>query len=72
MTFPSSPLVSRAADPSTVVPPTWCVVECCQGCRETWTVDVADFTPRLSAGDVERLLTPVLLDHEQEHQGVWR
>jgi hypothetical protein len=37
-------------------------VECCQGCRETWTVDVADFEPRLTASDVERMLTPLLLD----------
>lgn len=67
-----APLVSREVDTTMVLPPTWCVVACEQGCQQSWTVDVADFDPRLTASDVERLLTPVLLDHEQEHEGAWR
>jgi len=65
-----APLVTRADEPNVLLPPTWCVVECSQGCRETWTVDVADFTPPLNVADVERLLTPLLLAHEVEH-GRW-
>jgi hypothetical protein len=65
-----APLVVR--DDLEPVPPTWCVVTCQQGCAESWAIDVADFAPRLRPSDVEHLLTPVLLDHEQEHQEVWR
>jgi len=71
LTQPSGPLIERV-DGSREVPPSWCVVVCEQGCEQSWAVDVDDFEPHLTASDVERLLTPVLLDHEQEHQGVWR
>ena len=57
----SAPTVSLA------LPRTWCVVACEQGCPESWTVDVADFTPPLTILGVERLLTPLLLAHEREH-----
>lgn len=53
---------------STEVPPTWCVVVCEQGCNESWTVDVDDFSPRLTASDVERMLEPLLVAHQAEHQ----
>lgn len=66
----TAPLVAKQR--STEVPATWCVIECCLGCKETWTVDVADFTPPLTSADVERLMTPVLLEHEQAHEGAWR
>lgn len=65
----SGPLVEREYG-CQEVPSTWCVVACEQGCTETWTVDVADFEPRLTADDVERLLTPLLVAHEVEH-GKW-
>ena len=64
-----APLVVREAG-SVSVPPTWCVTVCEQGCWESWAVDVADFEPRLTASDVERLLTPLLIAHEVEH-GRW-
>ena len=64
-----APLVDREMG-CPAVPPTWCVVACEQGCTETWTVDVADFEPRLTADDVERMLTPLLIAHEVEH-GKW-
>ena len=47
------------------VPPTWCVVVCELGCQETWTVDVADFAPRLSPEGVVALLHAVLTAHER-------
>ena len=71
LTQPTGPLIERV-DGDTEVPPSWCVVVCEQGCQQSWVVDTADFEPRLTASDVEQLLTPVLLEHEQEHQGVWR
>lgn len=59
----TTPLIERGPNPD--VPPTWCVVECRQGCHETWTVDVDDFDPPLTVERVERLITPALLDHER-------
>lgn len=65
----SAPLVDHLGPwRSEPVPDTWCVVACEQGCRETWTVDCAEFDPQLTAMDVERLLTPVLLEHELWHE----
>lgn len=54
---------------NTSLPPTWCVVECMQGCRESWTIDSADFVRRLTVDDAERLVTPFLLDHEVTQHG---
>ena len=56
-------------DRITALPPTWCVVECMQGCRESWTIDSADFVRRLTVDDAERLVTPFLLDHEVTQHG---
>lgn len=66
-----TPLIelSTAAEPS--IPPTWCVVVCMQGCRETWTVDVDDFDPPLTVANAAHLLTPLLLAHEQIHDPVF-
>jgi hypothetical protein len=61
----SEPLVS-APVVSLALPRTWCVVVCERGCRESWTVDVADFDPELTTDQVEHLLAPVLLEHERE------
>lgn len=70
--LPPAPLVTRAPEPDRALPPSWCVVKCEQGCDEVWTVDVDDFDPPLNIGQVEQMLTPLLLEHEQDHQGVWR
>ncbi|HET7386875.1 MAG TPA: hypothetical protein VFJ19_09470 [Nocardioidaceae bacterium] len=66
--LPEAPLVQ--SERNMALPPTWCVVSCEQGCRETWTVDAAEFSPQLTVQDVEELLTPLLLAHEVEH-GRW-
>lgn len=64
-----TPLIHRAeAAVAEPVPATWCVVVCEQGCDESWTVDTADFDPPLNAGEVERMLTPLLLAHEGWHR----
>lgn len=68
---PQGSLIERV-EGDTEVPPTWCVVVCEQGCQQSWSIDTRDFDPPLTASDVEQLLSPVLLEHEQEHQGVWR
>lgn len=64
-----APLIDREMGNSSV-PSTWCVVVCEQSCNESWSVDTADFEPRLTADDVERLLTPLLVAHGVEH-GRW-
>lgn len=71
LTQPQGPLIERV-DGDHEVPATWCVITCEQGCQQSWAIDAADFDPPLTASDVEQLLTPVLLEHEQEHQGTWR
>lgn len=63
------PLIVR--DDTEVVPDTWCVVVCEQGCQQTWTVDTADFDPPLRVIQVEQLLTPLLIAHEVEHGKRW-
>jgi hypothetical protein len=65
-----APLVNHLGPwQSEPVPDTWCVVVCEQGCRQTWTVDTAEFDPPLTAAQVEQMLTPLLLAHEDEHRG---
>lgn len=55
------------------LPTTWCVVVCEQArCDESWTVDTADFSPALTAGQVEALLLPLLDAHSiVEHGARW-
>jgi hypothetical protein len=46
----------------TEMPRTWATVGC-NDCGESWTVDAAEFTPQLTASDVEQLLAPDLDAH---------
>ncbi len=56
--------VAITLDPDRLlVPPTWVVIECENGCRETWTVDAAEFDPPLNIGTAEDLLRPSLVAH---------
>lgn len=66
----AAPLVTRDTQAWTHIPGTWVVVQCEQGCDESWVVDVADFEPKMTLDAVEDLLTPLLLTHEVEH-GKW-
>jgi hypothetical protein len=66
MTLPAPLIERRNTEP---VPPTWATAICEQGCQESWTVDVADFDPRPTLNEIEALLSPLLLAHEQkEHR----
>jgi hypothetical protein len=74
--LPNTPLVTRDVPLVTRdgvwthIPATWAVVQCEQGCDESWVVDAADFEPQMTLDEIETLLTPLLIAHEVEH-GKW-